>query len=92
MLAAAWHGGAGWRGTRGRAYLGGRGGVVRLACWRWWGTGFITHGLVHESLTFRWHYWVGAMRVFARHPLAGVGLDNFGTYYLGVRLPGRRRR
>jgi tetratricopeptide (TPR) repeat protein len=27
------------------------------------------------------------MRLFAKHPLAGVGLDNFGLGYLGVRLP-----
>lgn len=52
----------------------------------------IGHGLYHKSLpgaslTFRWNYWVGAMRIVAAHPLAGVGLDNFGLHYLGARLP-----
>jgi O-antigen ligase len=50
------------------------------------GHGMYHHGLVSQTLTFRWHYWVGAMRVFARHPLLGVGLDNFGPYYVGMRL------
>jgi O-antigen ligase len=40
-----------------------------------------------DSLTFRWHYWVGAARVFAAHPILGVGWDNFGLHYLAVRLP-----
>ena len=52
----------------------------------------IGHGLWHQnlvidSLTFRWQYWVGAMRIFAAHPLVGVGWSNFGPYYLGARLP-----
>ena len=46
------------------------------------------HGtLFHDSLTFRWKYWVGGWRVFAQHPLIGVGFANFGQHYLGVRLP-----
>lgn len=46
------------------------------------------HGtLLHDSLTFRWRYWVGAMRILVDHPLLGVGWSNFGDYYLGVRLP-----
>ncbi len=52
----------------------------------------ISHGLyhgslVHSSLTFRWRYWVGAGRLIARHPLLGVGWENFGPRYLAVRLP-----
>src|SRR5688572_23816929 len=48
----------------------------------------ISHGtLFHDSLTFRWKYWVGAWRVFAQHVLVGVGFANFGPHYLGVRLP-----
>jgi O-antigen ligase len=52
----------------------------------------IGHGLWHDSLvisslTFRWQYWVGAMRVFASHAFVGVGWSNFGLYYLGARLP-----
>ena len=31
------------------------------------------HGtLFHDSLTFRWKYWVGSMRVFEQHPWLGV--------------------
>ena len=48
----------------------------------------VYHGtLFHNSLTFRWRYWVGAFRIFRSHPLLGVGFDNFASYYLGVRLP-----
>ena len=48
----------------------------------------IYHGtLFHDSLTFRWKYWVGGWRVFVQHPLTGVGFANFGQHYLGVRLP-----
>jgi O-antigen ligase len=51
------------------------------------GHGLYHGSLVQESLTYRWRYWVGAMRVFAAHPLLGVGWANFGAYYLGARLP-----
>ena len=44
-------------------------------------------GLVHDSLTFRWRYWIGAMRIVREHLLRGVGFANFGDYYLAVRLP-----
>ncbi|HWE95420.1 MAG TPA: O-antigen ligase family protein [Tepidisphaeraceae bacterium] len=52
----------------------------------------VRHGLRygtlwHESLTFRWHYWVGSFRVFREHCVAGVGWENFGAYYLGRRMP-----
>ncbi|HXE53812.1 MAG TPA: O-antigen ligase family protein, partial [Tepidisphaeraceae bacterium] len=51
----------------------------------------IGHGLKHgslfqQSLTFRWYYWVGAMRVFVHHPWLGVGWANFGPHYLAHRL------
>lgn len=49
--------------------------------------GLYHHGLPGESLTFRWYYWVGAMRILVHHAFVGVGLDNFGNYYTGVRLP-----
>jgi O-antigen ligase len=56
------------------------------------GIAVIGHGLYHgtlfhSSLTFRWRYWVAAARVFAAHPLLGVGWENFGPYYLAARLP-----
>ena len=48
----------------------------------------LKHGtLVHSSLTFRWQYWVGAARLYAHHPLLGVGWANFGANYLAFRLP-----
>lgn len=46
------------------------------------------HGtLFHDSLTFRWRYWVAAARLVAQHPVVGVGWENFGSHYLAVRLP-----
>ena len=48
----------------------------------------LAHGsLIHSSLTFRWHYWIGSLRIFKSHPLLGVGWNNFGAYYLAARLP-----
>ena len=52
----------------------------------------VGHGLYHgslfyDSLTFRWRYWVAAARLFAEHPLLGVGWENFGPHYLAFRLP-----
>ena len=50
------------------------------------------HGLYHgslpgDSLAFRWNYWSASARLLARHPLVGVGWENFGPHYLSVRLP-----
>lgn len=48
----------------------------------------VTHGtLFHISLTFRWLYWIGAARLFALHPVLGVGWANFGPHYLAHRVP-----
>ncbi len=48
----------------------------------------LRHGsLIHESLTFRWKYWVGSWPTFLEHPWHGVGWSNFGTPYLAHRLP-----
>jgi len=62
----------------------------------------IHHGLRyrtlwHDSLSFRWNYWVGSWRILTHglaqyprryfHFLAGVGWENFGPFYLGHRLP-----
>jgi hypothetical protein len=57
--------------------------VVALVVWR----GSTTGTLGHDSLTFRWRYWLGAFGVFLEHPLVGVGFENFGPHYLGHRLP-----
>ena len=51
------------------------------------GHGVYHHGLPTDSLNFRWRYWVAGMRMFERHPLVGVGWDNFGPHYLRDRLP-----
>lgn len=34
------------------------------------------------SLLFRWHYWLGAARMFAAQPLAGIGPAGFQNAYL----------
>ena len=52
----------------------------------------VLHGRHHnslfiETLTFRWNYWVGSAHIVRDHPLLGVGLENFGLYYLAARLP-----
>jgi O-antigen ligase len=51
------------------------------------GHGLYHGSLIHDSLTFRWRYWIGAKRLFVDHWLSGVGFANFGNYYLSVRLP-----
>lgn len=51
------------------------------------GHGLYHQTLFHDSLTFRWRYWVGAARLIAAHPLLGVGWENFGLRYLAYRLP-----
>jgi O-antigen ligase len=51
------------------------------------GHGLYHQTLFHDSLTFRWRYWVGAARLIAAHPLLGVGWENFGPRYLAYRLP-----
>ncbi len=55
-------------------------------------SGVIGHGLyhgtlLHDSLTFRWKYWLGSAAVFKDHWLTGVGYGNFGYSYLAHRLP-----
>jgi len=49
--------------------------------------GIETGGLFHDSLTFRWNYWVGSFSLFKQHMLTGVGWGNFGGSYLAHRLP-----
>jgi O-antigen ligase len=77
----------GWLGRNARlAYALGVG-VVLLAI-----AAVVGHGLYHgtlptDSLAFRWRYWVASAKLFARHPLLGVGWENFGPHYLSVRLP-----
>lgn len=49
--------------------------------------GVTTGGLLHDSLTFRWNYWVGSSGIVRDHPLLGVGWGNFANAYLPHRLP-----
>jgi O-antigen ligase len=50
------------------------------------GHGLAHHNLVEKSLTYRWYYWTGAWRMLVKHPITGVGWNNFGSYYPEVRL------
>jgi O-antigen ligase len=70
----------------GKAYWAGVG-LVALAAAALIGHGLAHGNLIQDSLTFRWHYWVGSMRLFLHHPLRGVGWGNFGEHYLAYRLP-----
>lgn len=48
----------------------------------------LKHGtLFHDSLNFRWRYWVGSWGVWLERPAIGVGLDSFQYHYLAHRLP-----
>ncbi len=49
--------------------------------------GLVTGTLFHDSLNFRWRYWVGGWGVWKESPWIGVGLDGFGLHYLAHRLP-----
>jgi len=49
--------------------------------------GISTGGLFHDSLTFRWRYWVGSLAMLIERPLLGTGWANFGQGYLVHRLP-----
>jgi len=40
-----------------------------------------------KSLGFRWLYWQGTARLIAERPLLGVGLGQFRSEYLRVKLP-----
>jgi O-antigen ligase len=77
----------GWLARRAKlAYLAGVT-LVALAAAAVVGHGLNHGSLVIDSMTFRWRYWLGSARVFAEHPLLGVGWDNFGLHYLAHRLP-----
>lgn len=53
------------------------------------GAGFVAvqYGLTHgrlpggNSMLVRWQYWTASARMYADHPLAGVGPGNFSEYY-----------
>ena len=47
----------------------------------------VSYGLKHGSLPggnsmlVRWQYWTASARMYADHPLTGIGLGNFSDYY-----------
>ncbi len=43
--------------------------------------GCINGKLPGVSLMFRWQYWSASLAMFLRHPLTGVGRENFGRHY-----------
>jgi hypothetical protein len=56
------------------------------------GAAVVAYGVRHDSLPgkslrFRWYYWTAAATLVRDHPLAGVGADNFGSYYTSVKRP-----
>jgi O-antigen ligase len=51
------------------------------------GHGLFHHSLPTSSLNFRWRYWAASWRMFLRHPVRGVGWDNYGPHYVRDRLP-----
>ncbi len=51
------------------------------------GWGLARQGLPGKDLLYRWQYWTGAARMVERHPMLGVGLNNFGYYYTHYKLP-----
>jgi O-antigen ligase len=76
-----------WMGRQAkRAYWIGMG-VAVLAILAVVGHGLAHHRLPTDSLNFRWRYWVASARMFVRHPVRGVGWENFGASYLRDRLP-----
>jgi hypothetical protein len=64
-------------------------GVVALAAGA---AGVVGYGLTRDalpskSLLFRWQYWTGAAPMIRGEPLWGVGLNNFGDYYMAFKRP-----
>lgn len=66
-----------WR--RNLALLGGvvLAGAILLVAW-----GVKNDSLPSRTMTYRWHYWTGAMATLAERPYLGTGPGNFGTLYL----------
>lgn len=86
LLGAAWFL-RGWLGRHARLAYGLGLAAVLLGMAALVGHALYHDSLFHPSLTFRWLYWKGAAKLIALHPVLGVGWENFGPHYLGVRLP-----
>jgi hypothetical protein len=50
----------------------------------------LTHGRLPggSSMLVRWQYWAGAAKMYAEHPLRGVGPGNFSSFYSHYKPPG----
>lgn len=44
--------------------------------------------LYKPSVTVRGYYWRAAIEMFKEHPIFGVGIDRYGSYFKEFRLPG----
>ncbi|MEI7835707.1 MAG: O-antigen ligase family protein [Planctomycetota bacterium] len=58
-------------------------GAVLVVAW-----GVKNDSLPSRTMTYRWHYWTGAMGVLSERPYLGAGPGNFGTLYLKHRRLG----
>ncbi len=49
----------------------------------------ITHGRLPggNSMLVRWQYWSGGAKMYADHPITGVGGGNFGSFYPHYKTP-----
>jgi len=51
-------------------------------------TGPLEKFLYKPSVTVRGYYWQAGVEMFKHHPIFGVGMDRFGSYFKEYRLPG----
>jgi hypothetical protein len=66
--------------------------MVVLTTWAAGTAGVIGYGIRHDalpsrSLLFRWHYWTASVPIIRTSPVLGIGLNNFGSYYLTYKRP-----
>ncbi|MBA7598404.1 hypothetical protein ES703_05420 [subsurface metagenome] len=49
----------------------------------------LTHGRLPggSSMLVRWQYWTGAAKMYAEHPLTGIGGRNFASFYTHYKPP-----
>jgi O-antigen ligase/tetratricopeptide (TPR) repeat protein len=56
-------------------------------------SGVVTYGLTHDrlpggnSMLVRWQYWAASAKMYADHPLTGVGGGNFADFYTRYKPP-----
>jgi len=69
-----------------------RAALLVLLFWIAGTTATVVYGVRHDrlptrSLMFRWHYWTATVPMVQGAPLWGVGLNNFGQYYMTYKRP-----